>query len=143
MRELNFDALLPISLALVASTSAKCQSGGNESHLEVVNSWQQSVKIALPDPKGVAASVIDGGSNPIGIKVFNDNIYMTIPRWSRGQRVPVNLGVTPKPVITSNWTRLTYSSSGSKAVLVFSEFLMSARSIRQPRNRIIFEASYF
>ena len=106
MRELNFDALLPISLALVASTSAKCQSGGNESHLEVVNSWQQSVKIALPDPKGVAASVIDGASNPIGIKVFNDNIYMTIPRWNRGQRVPVNLGVTPKPVMTSIWTNL-------------------------------------
>ena len=139
MRELN--SLLPISLALVASTSAKCQSGANESHLEVVNSWQQSVKIALPDPKGVAASVIDGGSNPIGIKVFNDNIYMTIPRWNRGQRVPVNLGVTPKPVMTSKWT--TCTSCVSKAVIVFSEFLLSARSIRQPRNRIVFEASDF
>ena len=93
--------LFIIVLFYTEHVQGKCQSGKNESHLEVVFSWEKSVKIAIPDPKGILASVVDGVGNPIGIKVFNDNIYVTIPRWSSrgGRPIPVNLGVTPKPVI--------------------------------------------
>ena len=72
----------------------KSSIGNDESHLEVVFSWQKSVKLAVTE-KGKNVTV-DGGGVPIGIKVYDDSVYFTLPRWKPG--VAVNLAVTPKPV---------------------------------------------
>ena len=68
--------------------------GNSESPLEVVFSWQKSVKLEVTE-KGQNVTV-DGGGVPIGIKVFDDSVYLTLPRWKPG--VAVNLAVTAKPV---------------------------------------------
>ena len=68
--------------------------GNHESQSEVFFSWQKSVKLAVTE-KGQNVTV-DGGGIPIGIKVFDDSVYLTLPRWKPG--VAVNLAVTAKPV---------------------------------------------
>ena len=67
---------------------------------EVVYSWSKTVDFLWPN-KTFEREAKEKSRNrlgvPIGIKVFKEHIYMTLPRWSGNANIPANVVRTLRP----------------------------------------------
>jgi hypothetical protein len=78
----------------------QCSISKNKNEHEEIYYWSKTVDFLWPNKTfEIQAKRINRNKFgvPIGIKVFQNRIYLTLPRWSGNTNIPANLVWAPRP----------------------------------------------
>ena len=101
-----YDICKPLTLCIIllyiTRVHPQCRIGEDNKHEEVY-SWFKTVDFFWPNKTfEIATKRLNRNKLgvPIGIKVFQSRIYLTLPRWSGNVNIPVNVAWVSRPKTT-------------------------------------------